>query len=66
MDVSYCWLITISAAVAVVGMIVLLASKAEFDTVRAAYWLVIVGTSLLGLVLVGGLVQHILLQLRGK
>jgi len=37
MDLSYCWLIGISAAIAAMGMTVLLASKAEFYAVRAAY-----------------------------
>jgi hypothetical protein len=64
MDLSYCWLIGISAAVAAVGIIVLLASKAEFYTVRAAYWFAIIGVSVLASVLLGGLVQHILLQVR--
>jgi hypothetical protein len=66
MDLSYCWLIVISSGVAAVGMIVLLASKAEFYTVRAAYWFAVIGTTVLALVLLGGLAQHILLQVRGK
>jgi hypothetical protein len=66
MDLNYCWLIGVSAAVTAVGMIVLLASKAEFYAVRAAYWYVIVGSTVLALVLLGGLIQHILLQVRGR
>lgn len=66
MDLGYCWLIGISAAIAGVGMIVLLASKAEFYAVRAAYWFAVIGTSVLALVLLGGLIQHVLLQVRGK
>jgi hypothetical protein len=64
MDLSYCWLIGISAGVGAVGIIVLLASKAEFYAVRAAYWFAIIGVSVLALVLLGGLIQHILLQVR--
>jgi hypothetical protein len=66
MDLSYCWLISVSAAITVAGVIVLLATKSEFDMSRAGYWLIIVGSTVLGFVLVGGLVQHILLQLREK
>jgi hypothetical protein len=66
MDLSYCWLIGISASIAVVGMIVLLASKAEFYAARAAYWFAVIGTTVLALVLLGGLIQHILLQVKGK
>lgn len=66
MDLSYCWLIGISAGIAAAGMIVLLASKAEFYVVRAAYWLAMIGTTVLALVLLGGLIQHVLLQVRGK
>ena len=66
MDLTYCWLIGISASIATVGLIVLLASKAEFYAIRAAYWFAVVGTTVLGFVLVGGLIQHILLQLKGK
>jgi hypothetical protein len=66
MDLGYCWLIGISGAIAAVGMIVLLASKAEFYSVRAAYWFVLVGTTVLALVLLGGLLQHVLLQVRGR
>ena len=58
MDLSYCWLIGISAAFAAVGIIVLLASKAEFYAVRAAYWFAIIGAGVLALVLLGGLTRR--------
>jgi hypothetical protein len=39
-------------------------TKTEFYSVRAAYWCTIVGVGVLGLVLIGGLVQHIMIQVR--
>lgn len=76
MDLSYCSLITISSLLVLVGIAVLTIlipvcgkwfddsdAKTEFYSVRAAYWCTIVGVSVLGLILFGGLVQHILIQL---
>lgn len=65
MDLGYCRLIAISASIAALGLVVLVASKAEFYLVRAAYWCALVGTTMLAVILIGGLVQHVLLQVRG-
>ena len=64
MDLSYGWLLTITAIMTIIGLLILLCWKAEFYAVRAAYWLVIIGSVVLAAVLIGGLVQHILLQLK--
>jgi hypothetical protein len=78
MDLTYCALVTISSLLILVGIAVLTivipacgkwfgddGAKTEFYSVRAAYWCTIVGVSVLGLVLIGGLLQHILIQLLG-
>jgi hypothetical protein len=78
MDLTYCWLITISSLLVLVGIAVLTIlipvcskwfgdsdAKTEFYSVRAAYWCTIVGVTVWGLILIGGLVQHILIQILG-
>jgi integral membrane sensor domain MASE1 len=77
MELTYCSLITISSLLVLTGIVVLTIlipasskwfresdTKTEFYSVRAAYWCAIVGISVLGLILIGGLVQHILILIR--
>ena len=80
MNLSYAWLLTLSGLLTVLGITVLVIAipgcnilfksseaKTEFYSVRAAYWCTILGATVFGLILMGGLVQHILLRfLKGQ